>query len=332
MKKIVLFIISLFIGFEVCSAQKAEQTFPITGKPILTVFTNYKAGLGNVNNVSGFNLDRAFVGYEGFFAKGFSAKIVMNVETQSDDNGNTKFNGYLKNAQVDWRGDGFFMSVGLVNLKQFSEQENCWGHRYVFKSFQEEYGIVFCEDIGLVAGYEFSPVISADIAFTNGEGRKFKNMDNRYKYGAGITLKPLKGLILRLYGDIYDIPKYLEDNMVKRDKQYSIASFAGYANKYFSIGVEYNRVFNYKFDSKQDANGYSAYTTINITPKMHIYGRFDYFDTAGNMKYDNEGHAIICGFEYSPIKQIRISPNYQSWKSSKGKRENFLLLSVECKI
>ena len=332
MRKIVLFITSLFIGFEVCSAQKAEQTFPITGKPILTVFTNYKAGLGNVNNVSGFNLDRAFVGYEGFFTKGFSAKVVMNVETQSDDNGNTKFNGYLKNAQVDWRGYGFFVSAGLVNLKQFSEQENFWGHRYVFKSFQEEYGIAFCEDIGVVAGYEFSPVISADIAFTNGEGRKFKNMDNRYKYGAGITLKPLKGLILRLYGDIYDIPKYLEDNMVKRDKQYSIASFAGYANKYFSIGAEYNRVFNYKFDSKQDANGYSAYTTINITPKMHIYGRFDYFDTAGNMKYDNEGHAIICGFEYSPIRQIRISPNYQSWKSSKGKRENFLLLSVECKI
>lgn len=332
MRKIVLFITSLFIGFEVFSAQKAEQTFPITGKPILTVFTNYKAGLGNVNNVSGFNLDRAFVGYEGFFAKGFSAKVVMNVETQSDDNGNTKFNGYLKNAQVDWRGYGFFVSAGLVNLKQFSEQENFWGHRYVFKSFQEEYGIAFCEDIGVVAGYEFSPVISADIAFTNGEGRKFKNMDNRYKYGAGITLKPLKGLILRLYGDIYDIPKYLEDNMVKRDKQYSIASFAGYANKYFSIGAEYNRVFNYKFDSKQDANGYSAYTTINITPKMHIYGRFDYFDTAGNMKYDNEGHAIICGFEYSPIRQIRISPNYQSWKSSKGKRENFLLLSVECKI
>ena len=332
MRKIVLFITSLFIGFEVCSAQKAEQTFPITGKPILTVFTNYKAGLGNVNNVSGFNLDRAFVGYEGFFAKGFSAKVVMNVETQSDDNGNTKFNGYLKNAQVDWRGYGFFVSAGLVNLKQFSEQENFWGHRYVFKSFQEEYGIAFCEDIGVVAGYEFSPVISADIAFTNGEGRKFKNMDNRYKYGAGITLKPLKGLILRLYGDIYDIPKYLEDNMVKRDKQYSIASFAGYANKYFSIGAEYNRVFNYKFDSKQDANGYSAYTTINITPKMHIYGRFDYFDTTGNMKYDNEGHAIICGFEYSPIRQIRISPNYQSWKSSKGKRENFLLLSVECKI
>lgn len=115
MKKIVLFIISLLAGSKVCSAQKAEQTFPITGKPILTVFANYKAGLGNVNNVSGFNLDRAFVGYEGCFSKGFSAKVVMNVETQNDDNGNSKFNGYLKNAQIDWRGYGFFVSAGLIN-------------------------------------------------------------------------------------------------------------------------------------------------------------------------------------------------------------------------
>lgn len=256
----------------------------------------------------------------------------MNVETLSDDNGNTKFNGYLKNAQVDWRGYGFFVSAGLVNLKQFSEQESFWGHRYVFKSFQEEYGIAFCEDIGIVAGYEFSPVLSADIALTNGEGRKFKNMDNRYKYGAGVTVKPTDGLIFRLYGDIYNIPKYLTDGNAIQKDQYSLATFAGYQNQYFSIGAEYNRISNYKFDSKLDANGYSVYTTINITPKMHIYGRFDYFDTVGDLGDDNEGNTIICGFEYSPIKQIRISPNYQSWKSSNGKRENFLLLSVECKI
>ena len=130
----------------------------------------------------------------------------MNVETMADENGNTKFNGYLKNAQIDWKGKGFFVSAGLVNLKQFSEQENFWGHRYIFKSFQEEYGIAFCEDIGIVAGYEFSPVISADMALTNGEGRKFKNMDNNYKYGAGLTLKPVKGFMFRLYGDIYNTP------------------------------------------------------------------------------------------------------------------------------
>ena len=87
-----------------------------------------------------------------------------------------------------------------------------------------------------------------------------------------------------LYSDcteIYTIyPKFLTDGDIIQKDQYSLATFVGYQNQYFSIGAEYNRVFNYKFDSKQDANGYSAYTTINITPKMHIYGRFDYFDTA----------------------------------------------------
>ena len=328
--KIIAIVVFLLFGITVCSAQDAEQTF--SGKPVLTLFANYKAGLGHKNENSGFNLDRAFVGYEGFFAKGFSAKIFMNVETMADENGNTKFNGYLKNAQIDWKGYGFFVSAGLVNLKQFSEQENFWGHRYIFKSFQEEYGIVFCEDIGLIAGYEFSPVISADIAFTNGEGRKFKNMDNRYKYGAGITLKPLKGLILRLYGDIYDIPKYLEDNTVKQDRQYSIASFAGYANKYFSIGAEYNRVFNYKCGSDTDANGYSVYTAVNIMKGVHLYGRFDFFESAGKSDLPNEGHAIIAGLEYSPIKQVRLSPNFQSWKGKSGKRENYILFNIECKL
>lgn len=108
------------ISLQPAAAQNVEKTF--SGKPILTLFANYKAGLGHKNKNSGFNIDRAFVGYEAFFAKGFSAKILMNVETVADENGNTKFNGYLKNAQIDWKGYGFFVSAGLVNLKQFSEQ------------------------------------------------------------------------------------------------------------------------------------------------------------------------------------------------------------------
>lgn len=330
MRKI-LILIGLFWGDKVCSAQKAEQTFPFTGKPILTLFANCKAGLGNANNSSGFNLDRAFIGYEGFFTKGFSAKVIMNVETLVEDNGTAKFNGYLKNAQVDWKGQGIFVSVGLVNLKQFSEQENFWGHRYIFKSFQEEYGIAFCEDIGIIAGYEFSRVIAVDVALTNGEGRRLKNMDNRYKYGAGITLKPTDGLILRLYGDIYNTSKYLGTG--ETDDQYSVAAFAGYRCNRFPLGAEYNRAFNFKFASGIDVNGYSGYTTINIAPKMNLYGRFDLLDAVGkDAGTINTGHAIIAGFEYSPIKQIRISPNYQTWNANGGSRENFLLLNVECKL
>lgn len=98
----------------------------------------------------------------------------MNTETVDDGEGNIKFNAYLKNAQVDWRGNGFFLSAGLVNLRQFSEQENFWGHRYVFKSFQEQYGITFCEDIGILAGFEYSPIRQIRIS-PNFQSMKAKN-------------------------------------------------------------------------------------------------------------------------------------------------------------
>lgn len=76
MRKIVIFIISLFIGFEVCSAQKAEQIFPITGKPILTVFANYKAGLGNVNNIyPDLTLIVLLSGMKGILPKAFPLKL-----------------------------------------------------------------------------------------------------------------------------------------------------------------------------------------------------------------------------------------------------------------
>ncbi|MCS2307706.1 hypothetical protein NXX42_15345 [Bacteroides thetaiotaomicron] len=141
--------VALF-GMTVCSAQEPGQTAPIKGKPILTVFADYKAGLGNANDVSGFNLNRAFAGYEVSLPKGFSAKVVLNVESYATEDGKTKFDAYLKNAQVNWRKNGFSVALGLVNLNQFSVQENAWGHRYITKSFQEEYGFAYCEDIGIV--------------------------------------------------------------------------------------------------------------------------------------------------------------------------------------
>ena len=158
-------------------------------------------------------------------------------------------------------------------------------------------------------------------------------MDNKYKYGAGITLKPAKGFMFRIYGDIYNTPEYLKTDAGVQKDQYSVAAFAGYSNSWFSLGAEYNRAFNYKFSSGTDVNGYSVYTTVNIASKMHLFGRFDQLDAVrDNTNNVIGGHTIIGGFEYSPIRQVRISPNYQSWKARNGRRENYLLLSVECKI
>ena len=54
--------------------------------------------------------------------------------------------------------------------------------------------------------------------------------------------------------------------------------------------------------------------------------------TEENQNTVKEGHTIIGGFEYAPIKQVRISPNYQSWKAKVGNVKTTCLESIECKI
>ena len=322
--------VALF-GMTVCSAQEPGQTAPIKGKPILTVFADYKAGLGNANDVSGFNLNRAFAGYEVSLPKGFSAKVVLNVESYATEDGKTKFDAYLKNAQVNWRKNGFSVALGLVNLNQFSVQENAWGHRYIAKSFQEEYGFAYCEDIGIVAAYDFSPSISVDMAFTNGEGRKFKNEDNNYRYGAGITWRPVKGLLLRGYADVHSRTGTPEAAQPFKD-QYSLALFAGYAHRLFSVGAEFDKSYNHRFISGADLTGYSVYSTVPLYKAWKWYGRFDLLDASLNDITQREGNLIILGVDYQPIPYLRLSPNFQSWKGKGQARNNYLLVSVELKI
>lgn len=330
-KRASLLTIITSFGIAVCSAQTPEQTAPIDGKPILTVFADYKAGLGNVNDVSGFNLNRAFIGYEASLPKGFSAKVVMNIETNATDDGKTKFGAYIKNAQINWKKDGFSTSFGLVNLNQFSVQENAWGHRYVARSFQEEYGFAYCEDIGIVANYEFSPSFSTDVAFTNGEGRKFKNDDNNYRYGAGITWLPAKGIVLRGYADVHSRTEKQSSEQSYKD-QYSLALFAGYKHRLFSIGAEFNKSYNHHFIPDAVLTGYSVYSTIPIYRMWQCYGRFDLLDASRNDISRQEGNLIILGIDYQPIPYLRLSPNIQSWKGKGQARDNYLLVSAELKI
>ncbi len=330
-KRKYLFAATLLFGMAVCSAQEPGQTAPIKGKPILTVFADYKAGLGHVNDVSGFNLNRAFIGYEASLPKGFSAKVVLNVETYATEDGKTKFDAYLKNAQVNWKKNAFSVALGLVNLNQFSVQENAWGHRYIAKSFQEEYGFAYCEDIGIVAAYDFLPSLSADIAFTNGEGRKFRNEDNNYRYGAGITWRPIKGLSLRGYADVHSRTGTPEGALPFKD-QYSLALFAGYAHRLFSVGAEFNKSYNHYFISGADLTGYSVYSTVPLYKKWQCYGRFDLLDASQDDMIQREGNLIILGVDYRPIPYLRLSPNFQSWKGKGQERNNYLLVSVELKI
>ncbi len=176
----------------------------------------------------------------------------------------------------------------------------------MYKSFQDQYGFGSSADLGVSVEYEFNKFISADISVLNGEGYKKVENDSVFKYTAGITITPVKNLYFRAY----------YDHMDKKFAEQTMSFFAGYENKTWSAGAEYNRQANHLMKDGEDYSGYSFYAAYNLK-KYRFYGRYDYLESKTlpsetepwNIKKD--GQVIIAGIQYTPIKGIKISPNYQ---------------------
>ena len=79
----------------------------------------------------------------------------------------------------------------------------------------------------------------------NGQGFTSFDKEKSLLFGAGVTVKPFTDFIIRVFGD-----RYKRDDSVKN----TFASFAGYKNSRFSLGVEYN--YKTDFDWTDNHNVY----------------------------------------------------------------------------
>lgn len=326
MKKILMSVI-LIIACLSSFGQEEKKKFQITGKPIVTVFANYHAGLGSANKESGFALDRAYLGYQFSLTEKLSGKVVFDMGTTKVDGADLERVAYIKNAMLSWKTGDFTLDFGLIGLEQFNVQEKFWGYRYIMKSFQDEYKFGSSADMGILGKYKFTKWLSADITISNGEGYKKLNGDNKYRYAVGATLFPVKGLTVRAY---YDLASKNGDADGLKDQQ-NLAFFAGYKHKLFSLGGEYNQMFNTKSKEDKDQNGYSIYSTVKLAEKFDAFGRYDNLASKDDWS-SADGQRILIGIQYSPIKQLKIAPNYSTWNPRDGKSSSFAYLNIEFKL
>ena len=78
--------------------QKKEKK----GSAIITVFSDFHTGFGRVNDDRGFDLDRAYIGYQYNLPHGLQLKAVMDFG-QSDRVEDYQRIGHIKNAQITWQ-------------------------------------------------------------------------------------------------------------------------------------------------------------------------------------------------------------------------------------
>ena len=338
MKKSFLMCFISVVCFSSLVKSQDEVQFKPSGKIIARSFFDYSVGLDNDKNESGFDLTRAFLGYNYQITPTLSGRII--IDGASGKTSSDKLEVYVRNAYLNWKDMGFDVHVGLTGLLQFSTQETYWMHRYVLKSFQDLNKMAPSVDLGVTAKYNLNSFLSADISLTNGEGYKKISQDNSTRYALGVNIHPLKNTLFRVYADVYNESEDMRDNIpedatnIEYRNQYTLSFLLGYQNNKISAGAEYNRVFNKGFIKSKDYYGCSFYSSFGFTPKWRVFARYDLMDSKIPSGFtdpwnDLDGQLMIAGIEFIPLKQLKIAPNFRTMNPERDKSERYLFVNVE---
>jgi len=308
MKKLFVFaLITSIYAIPVLSQDTTQIDFKPSGKPIALIYTNFHASFTQNQTNLAFEVTRAYLGYEYNFSKRLYGKI--NIDVGDPGVGKLQMTAYLKNAYLRYRTERFTLTAGMIGLYQFKVQETVWENRYIEKSFMDLYKFGPSADLGVVADYKIADFLHIDGSILNGEGYKLIQADSTLKYSIGTTIYPVKNLIVRAYYD------YMKKNVA----QQTVAFFVGYSSERFSLGGEYNLQIDHNIIANHDFDGVSFYGNWHFKNNMKIFARYDrlHSEKVGTEEspwnFTNDGHLYIAGFEFSPLKGIRISPNFQGW-------------------
>jgi hypothetical protein len=208
--------------------ESEDSEFKPSGSPFARIYTNFNTQVSEGENETAFEITRAYLGYEYNFSSNFSAKI--NLDFGDPELGKFQHVAYLKYAYLNYMNRNLSIYFGMIKTSLFEIQEKIWGHRYILKSFQDEYNFESSADIGISLSYKINDIISIDAILVNGEGYKSVQLDSTYRGGAGITVTPFQSLILRGY---FDYEK-------KDETLINFASFIGYSDDVLAAGLEFN--------------------------------------------------------------------------------------------
>ena len=303
-------------------AQDAKVEEP-KGKAIVQVFGNFHSGFGANNDDRGFELERSYLGYEYKLGDGLSVKGVMDIGKSSDVSDYQRI-AYIKNALVSWKKGNFTLNGGLISTTQFNFQEKFWGYRYIMKSFQDQYKFGNSADLGISASYKFADWVSADAIIVNGEGYKKVQKNDGLNYGLGVTLTPVKGFQVRLYGGLNESGQEGKDDIV------NMAAFAGYKCEKFTIGAEYNCMQNASNKNDADQYGYSVFASAKVSKKAEVYARFDELYSKNDWNIAKDEQATIIGAQFKLGKYVKVAPNFKMNKPKADGADNKYSAYVSC--
>jgi len=301
------------------SATFAQGT--VTGKIFADWYDN-QSNLSTLDNTaarSGFDLTRAYFGYNYTIDSNFGAGVMLDVarinpatavtttttttgtvndssissthDTVKSTSTSTstvttdkRYDAFLKFAYLTWKNALPYttLTAGQIPYFAFDVQEAFWDHRYIYKTLMDQEGWESSADLGVKAVFSPDPMLKVTLGVTDGEGYSApQDAYGDFKGALGIQVNPIKELTVYLYGDFMQVGNGTAP--AAHATQSTGSLFAGYnLPDVWKLGAEFDAQNNKGGVLNHTVSGVSVNGSVNIIKPLQIFGRFDMIGSAGN--------------------------------------------------
>ncbi len=293
-----------------------------------------------ITNGTGFNIKRFYLSIDHTFDSVFSADLTTDVSNAVGRTSNGDFNAFTapSDAQLIGRGlyikkaylqakinPAFIIRAGAADLPWVPYVEGLYGYRHIENTLIDRTGFGTSSDWGIhvlgdlangLVSYQFSVVDGA--GYRNVKVTKSVDFEGRVSIAYKGAFGAVGGYVGKLGNDTQSAVTFHTANRID--------ALAGYKNKMFTIGGEYfytknynNNGVNYITSNTSDkGSGYSAFGSVQFTPKLSAFGRYDWVQPRKGAVNGLKDHYFNVGVQYSPAKIVDLALVYKRDKADNG--------------
>ncbi len=259
----------------------------------------------------GFDIKRAYLIFDHQFNSVFSADLTTDAQYSSAISATELF---VKKAYLQARlSDALVVSAGSNILPWAPFVENLYGFRFLEKTLIDRTSFGATTDWGLHAGGKLSDgLISYQVSAINGSG--FKNPSRASSLDLeGRVSATYAGFTAGVGGYSGDLGKAVQGAPAIHTAT-RFNAVAAYVQPGYRLGVEYFQAKNWtqvQSKTEDSADGYSAFGSVQITPKFGLFGRYDLVKPNKDTSPSKKDEYFNLGLSYALLKQVDLALAYK---------------------
>jgi hypothetical protein len=270
-------------------------------------------------------LKRFYLGVDHRFNNVFSANLTT--DFRYNTNGTSKdVLVYVKKAFVQAKlSDAFFARVGSADLPWVPFVESVYGYRFVENTLIDRTKFGTSADWGVHVGGTFgNGLVSYAASVINGAGYKtLSRSSDTVDLEGRVSINPMKVFTIAVGGytgklgkSAANLPSIATPHHASR-----FDALAAYTGKRARLGIEYfaakdwnnvNTVANDKSD------GWSAFGSFAVTPKVGVFGRYDWVRPSRDINPALKDHYFNVGVDYKPLPPLDFALVYKRDRANNG--------------